>query len=227
MNYQWHYDRLIETRKDRQKEDGIYYERHHIVMKSMGGSNDDENLIYLTAREHFLAHWLLLRIYKNKHTSFAFNSMANWKNEKIQGEQRRFSSRGYQEARECHSKFVSELNIENWKNRTIEERIEISRKGNETLGKEGRLNRTKAAMKTMGKEGLSARSKKMNENLGEEKRKAKAFKTAITIGHERRVEISLKRESLMSPESKTARAKKGHATRVLKNYKRNDHGGYI
>lgn len=36
-----------------------YYERHHIVPKSIGGSDDDDNLIDLYAREHFEAHKLL------------------------------------------------------------------------------------------------------------------------------------------------------------------------
>lgn len=36
-----------------------YHERHHIIPKSLGGSNDESNLIDLFAREHFEAHRLL------------------------------------------------------------------------------------------------------------------------------------------------------------------------
>ena len=36
-----------------------YHERHHIVPKCMDGSNEEENLIDLFAREHFEAHKLL------------------------------------------------------------------------------------------------------------------------------------------------------------------------
>lgn len=36
-----------------------YKERHHIIPKCMGGSNENENLIDLYAREHFEAHRLL------------------------------------------------------------------------------------------------------------------------------------------------------------------------
>lgn len=36
-----------------------YHERHHILPKCMGGTNDKENLIDLFAREHFIAHKLL------------------------------------------------------------------------------------------------------------------------------------------------------------------------
>ena len=36
-----------------------YHERHHIVPKCMNGGNEEENLIDLYAREHFIAHKLL------------------------------------------------------------------------------------------------------------------------------------------------------------------------
>lgn len=36
-----------------------YYEKHHIIPKCKGGTNKKENLIYLTAQEHFIAHKLL------------------------------------------------------------------------------------------------------------------------------------------------------------------------
>lgn len=36
-----------------------YHERHHITPKCMNGGNEDENLIDLFAREHFIAHKLL------------------------------------------------------------------------------------------------------------------------------------------------------------------------
>ncbi len=36
-------------------------ERHHVVPKSLGGSNATDNMVALTYREHFLAHWLLTK----------------------------------------------------------------------------------------------------------------------------------------------------------------------
>lgn len=40
-----------------------YTEKHHITPKSLGGSDDLDNLVNLTAREHFICHWLLTKIY--------------------------------------------------------------------------------------------------------------------------------------------------------------------
>jgi len=40
-----------------------YKERHHIIPRSIGGDDSEQNLVDLTYREHFLAHWLLTKIY--------------------------------------------------------------------------------------------------------------------------------------------------------------------
>jgi hypothetical protein len=78
MNYQIHYEKLINNRKllNRSKKDKEYYEKHHIIPKSMGGTNAEDNLILLTAREHYVAHWLLYRIYSNSdNMAYAFWKM--------------------------------------------------------------------------------------------------------------------------------------------------------
>lgn len=40
-----------------------YFERHHIVPRSLGGLDNDENIIDLTPEDHFFAHLLLARIH--------------------------------------------------------------------------------------------------------------------------------------------------------------------
>lgn len=71
MNYQLHYDLLIQKASTviRKKfkstnPEYVYYERHHIIPKCMGGSNARTNLVLLTPEEHYLAHLLLVKIYK-------------------------------------------------------------------------------------------------------------------------------------------------------------------
>ena len=39
-----------------------YSEKHHIIPQSLGGSNDSENIVKLTAREHFICHLLLTKM---------------------------------------------------------------------------------------------------------------------------------------------------------------------
>lgn len=40
-----------------------YSEKHHIMPRCMGGNDDSSNLVWLTAREHFVAHLLLVKVY--------------------------------------------------------------------------------------------------------------------------------------------------------------------
>lgn len=53
-----------------EKGKGIYYESHHILPKCLNGSNKKDNLVLLTAKEHFIAHKLLLEIYPNNRNIF-------------------------------------------------------------------------------------------------------------------------------------------------------------
>ena len=74
MDYKKIHDNLIERAKNR-KLDG-YVEKHHIIPKCMNGTNEPNNLVKLTAREHFLVHWLLHEMYpENSDLRYAFWSM--------------------------------------------------------------------------------------------------------------------------------------------------------
>ena len=60
-----------------------YHERHHIVPQCMGGTNAEDNLIDLFAREHFEAHRLLaLENPENNRLVYAWWMMAHVKNSK-------------------------------------------------------------------------------------------------------------------------------------------------
>jgi hypothetical protein len=79
MNYFKIYGLIIckAFNEDRKKIKGsTYYEKHHILPKCMGGSNKKDNLILLTAREHFICHKLLVEMYPNDQKIFyAYYSM--------------------------------------------------------------------------------------------------------------------------------------------------------
>lgn len=64
MNYYKIYENLCSSRKER-KSNKEYCEKHHIVPRCLGGDDSADNLVILTFREHFIAHWLLCKIYKN------------------------------------------------------------------------------------------------------------------------------------------------------------------
>ena len=55
-----------------------YTERHHVIPKSLNGTDDKDNLVDLTAREHFICHWLLTKMYTGEAKSkmiYALNGM--------------------------------------------------------------------------------------------------------------------------------------------------------
>jgi hypothetical protein len=112
MNYQKVHDQIIFRGKNSGRKilphnhpDYIYLEKHHIIPRCMNGDNSPENLVLLTAREHFLIHWLLHRIYpENKSIGNAFfmNCHGTEKQLKYRQETKfTISSRAYAEAKKA------------------------------------------------------------------------------------------------------------------------------
>lgn len=75
MNYQKIYDNLIQDATKNPKAD-TYKEKHHIVPLCMGGNDSQNNLIFLTARQHYIAHWLLYKIHKTSSLLYAWHCMS-------------------------------------------------------------------------------------------------------------------------------------------------------
>lgn len=71
MNYCRLYTQIVERAQAAQRSrDQGYYERHHITPRSFGGSDKKQNLVLLTAREHFICHVLLVKMYKNDRSKY-------------------------------------------------------------------------------------------------------------------------------------------------------------
>jgi len=66
MNYQKIHDCIINSARIRKLDTSIHYDRHHIIPRSMGGTDDPLNLVMLIDKEHFIIHTLLWKIYRNK-----------------------------------------------------------------------------------------------------------------------------------------------------------------
>jgi 5-methylcytosine-specific restriction endonuclease McrA len=95
---------IVKRAKNRKLQ--TYTESHHIIPKSLGGSNDKDNLVDLTAREHFICHRLLTKmtigIAKQKMTFAAWAlTMRNQYREKI-----KISSRTYEFLKEERAKIL-------------------------------------------------------------------------------------------------------------------------
>ena len=64
MDYRLIHDRIISRARERCLEG--YCERHHVIPKCLGGTDDVDNLVKLTAREHFIIHKILCLLYPHE-----------------------------------------------------------------------------------------------------------------------------------------------------------------
>lgn len=98
------YEVLIARAAVRVRDTHVYYESHHVVPRSLGGSDESANRVLLTAREHFIAHRLLYRLYPGRATATAFALMVNTQN--------RGHSKAYETARQQMSEGMrGEMNV--------------------------------------------------------------------------------------------------------------------
>lgn len=94
MEYLKIYNNIIEKAKIRSLNG--YTEKHHITPKCLGGSNKKDNIVSLTAKEHYICHKLLCEIYPTEHKlKYAFWRMCNVANNEFQDRNYKVSSRVY------------------------------------------------------------------------------------------------------------------------------------
>jgi hypothetical protein len=118
------YFQLIEKRQNNiLLKENVYCERHHIIPKSLGGTNDDSNLVNLLPREHFIAHLLLTKMVVEEHhlikMHWALHKMCYGNTVDY------FGGKDYQWYREKHIKFLKEHHPskkESWK-KAVSERV--------------------------------------------------------------------------------------------------------
>lgn len=95
MNYKRIYEQIVFNAKNRSL--NCYKENHHIIPKCMNGTDNSDNIVALTAKEHFICHKLLCEIYpENNKLKYAYWLMCNVKN-KYQHRDYKISSREYEE----------------------------------------------------------------------------------------------------------------------------------
>lgn len=90
-----------------------YIERHHIIPRSLGGQDKNDNLVDLTAREHFICHWLLTKMFpvdsaEYKKMCLAFGMML-WARSDSQQRNYTINSKTYERLRQQFSAFMSEF----------------------------------------------------------------------------------------------------------------------
>jgi len=86
-----------------------YVEYHHIIPRSIGGSDSKENMVYLTAKEHFCVHLLLVRMTSGINRSKLLSALWGMTNQKSTYQNRcSISSRTYEWVKKENAKNLSE-----------------------------------------------------------------------------------------------------------------------
>ena len=102
------YNQIVKNSQNRVTEG--YTERHHIQPRSLGGTDDKSNLAELTAREHFICHWLLTKMTSGEDHYKMLNALRMMRAEKS-GQQRYetvITSRVYESIKKEYSQLQSE-----------------------------------------------------------------------------------------------------------------------
>jgi len=81
--YKWYF-MIVNYRLTNPINTDVYFEKHHIIPKSLGGNNKKTNIVKLTPREHFVCHLLLLKMttgVDKVKMSYALRMMSTIKND--------------------------------------------------------------------------------------------------------------------------------------------------
>lgn len=207
MNYKRIHDSIINNAKslDRSKKNGSY-EMHHIIMRSVGGTDDPNNLVLLTPKEHFIIHYLLWKMHPNIREYRDPIFMFKHKGAK--------NSRLYEAARLSHILMMKENNpslhlsdasktakskkLKSYvKTEEHRKKISISNKGNKS--------RQGAILEDASKKKISESVKKWHEEVGvSEETKEKLRLASLGRKHDdttikKCVEAAIKRQKYMCP----------------------------
>lgn len=168
MDYRHIYCKIISYAKsqNRTKGDGNYYERHHILPKSLFPlwAKRKSNIVLLTAREHFFCHQLLTKIYPGDKMFYALHSFISRPNANY-----KITSRDYERIKNEFSKRMKNNKPNLGRHWTEEQRRKIS---------EG----TKRGMSQMSDEDKAswkAKNAEANRRMGLARRKPKQPKPKL------------------------------------------------
>lgn len=89
----------------------LFSEKHHITPRCLGGTDEPENIVRLPAKAHIICHYLLHKAYpQNRALAKAFSMMAVNK----KGQERRFSSRLYEQSKIARSNALKGVPRPEW-----------------------------------------------------------------------------------------------------------------
>lgn len=189
-----------------------YTELHHIIPQSMGGSNDKENLVELTAREHFICHWLLVKMTEGDDRSKMLYALKGMKaeNKHQQRYHTKITARVYETYRiehsNNHSKVMKAKNLVPWNKGGVE----ITDEHRENLQNAARNRKIDPIKQAEGQQ------KRIAKVTGRKDSDEAKLKKSIALKGKLKGPMSEEQKIKISENSKGIKKKEGHGSNVAK-----------
>lgn len=107
----WYYSIINQAKsQERIKSSDNYYESHHIIPKALGGRNLKNNIVLLTAREHFICHVLLVKMTTGKDKMRMSYAFYRFTSPKSRSHREKYTSAIYERHRRNFAQYVSGQN---------------------------------------------------------------------------------------------------------------------
>ena len=218
--YKKWYKQITDNAKNRVLD--TYTESHHIIPLSLGGLDIAENLVNLTAREHFVCHWLLTKFTtgQNRHKMINALRMMRAENPNQQRYKTNITSRVYENLKAEYSEIqrqrvLGENNPMYGRTHTEEARRAISEKN---TGK--KLTEEQIEKVVMAKKGVKRApfSDEWKQKMSESKKGANNHRYGVEVSEETRAKIGAKLKG--KKQSEETIRKKAEAVRGSKREKK-------
>jgi len=204
--YEKWYEQIVQRAKDRVLND--YFERHHILPRSLGGLDTPDNLVCLTAREHFICHWLLTKFTVGEARDKMIYALRMMRaNKSGQRYSSKITARVYENLKEEYAKihgmsFSGQNNPMYGRTHTLEV-IERIRQAN--LGSQ--LTEEQIEKIRMAKKGVKRKpfSKEWKEKMSQAHKGEKNHRYGVEVSEETRAKISAKMKGRKQSEEEKAR----------------------
>jgi hypothetical protein len=189
-----------------------YTELHHIIPQSMGGSNDKENLVELTAREHFICHWLLVKMTEGDDRSKMLYALKGMKaeNKHQQRYHTKITARVYETYRIehsiNHSKVMKAKNLVPWNKGGVE----ITDEHRENLQNAARNRKIDPIKQAEGQQ------KRIAKVTGRKDSDEAKLKKSLALKGKLKGPMSEEQKIKISENSKGIKKKEGHGSNVAK-----------
>lgn len=187
--YKKWYDSIIQNAKSKDR-NLDYFEIHHIVPRSLGGSDDILNVVKLSAREHFICHFLLTK----------FTSGQNY-------QKMIYACQGMRRSRKYQHRYINSRLYESIKKEAAliqskkfkGKKLSQEHKDNISKGNKGRI----VSQETIEKRRIANTGKKRTQEQKERMSIAQKNRDPIKFSEDKKLEISQKISKKLFNKSKS------------------------